>query len=389
MVYHAEPKKLFAVRGATLRQYVANWTAFRDTDLGNLKFDGAHNFSTFVRSKHCLLKNTLKYERAELGIAAVIGFSWLARKGSGGLFVDVGANCGAFSMMMATIGHDCMAIDPCCQQVMRYPNPNHVRQRAAFGPIVRAILVDCAALESHRLPTCVDDLQLGRARNGFTKQVTVVAGGISDRAGAITVPVGICSPYFHLNAGAGTLATASVPSYSLDSLVAARGAGRGPRLVMLKIDTEGHEVRVLRSARTLLNRRAFPYILWELTPEKWHKSGIGIDEGVLSLAESIDAAGYSTFVGGERYGISYGMYRKICRDTPGICSSRPKYPETTAPDQRRLVAPFASAARPYVHLTRGASAFANASWSAFSRGLRISAGMNLLSVAVGHVDLVT
>ena len=148
---------------------------------------------------------------------------------------------------------------------------------------------------------------------------------------------------------------------------------------MLKIDTEGHEVRVLRSARALLARRAFPYILWELTPEKWRKAGISVDEGVLSLAETIDAAGYSTFVGGERY----GLYRIVCRDAPGVCSSRPM-----RPDKRRLVAHFASEARPYVHLARGASAFANASWFAFSRGLRMSAGMNLLSVAVDHVDLV-
>ena len=99
------------------QRYVANWTAFNDADLGHLDLDSAHNFSTLVRSKHCVLKNTLKYERSELSIAAVIGFSWLARRRSSGLFVDVGANCGAFSMMMATIGHDCMAIDPCRQQV--------------------------------------------------------------------------------------------------------------------------------------------------------------------------------------------------------------------------------------------------------------------------------
>ena len=148
---------------------------------------------------------------------------------------------------------------------------------------------------------------------------------------------------------------------------------------MLKIDTEGHEVRVLRSARALLARRAFPYILWELTPEKWRKAGISVNEGVLSLAKTIDAAGYSTFVGGERY----GLYRIVCRDAPGVCSSRPM-----RLDKRRLVAHFASEARPYVHLARGASAFANASWFAFSRGLRMSAGMNLLSVAVDHVDLV-
>ena len=96
-----------------------------------------------VYSAHCRPTTTLRYEIDDIRAAISLVNLWHeVNSGKSGLFVDVGANCGIYSLIMASLGHTCLAIDP--------------------------------------LPTCVDDIRASARRNGFGPgQLQVVRRGVS------------------------------------------------------------------------------------------------------------------------------------------------------------------------------------------------------------------
>eukprot|EP00966_Prymnesium_polylepis_P089016 2060265-Prymnesium_polylepis.1 len=96
----------------------------------------------------------------------------------------------------------------------------------------------------------------------------------------------------------------------------------GSRIMMLKVDTEGHEVRVLSSARALLQGRGIDYILWELTPSKWITAGIKSEAGIRTLGALFDSgSGYETIIVA-----GSGHRPRACAYAKGICGVRGELP---------------------------------------------------------------
>jgi FkbM family methyltransferase len=76
----------------------------------------------------------------------------------------------------------------------------------------------------------------------------------------------------------GGATTVPVPLLKLDDALpawAAHGGGDRQQALLLKIDTQGWELRVLRGASRLLEERAFRYVLYELSPWLMRRASSG------------------------------------------------------------------------------------------------------------------
>ena len=310
-----------------------------------------------VQDRHCLLRNTLKYEANDLRWAAEIGEHALRAHGAGTL-VDIGANCGVFSLMMAAQGHRALAYDP--------------------------------------LPLCVADMLEGRDANGFGERMQIEPLGISDRDESFSVPTTLCSPYFQVGSGQ---YRAHRRWHALDdisgraqasstTLVAALAAATPPvdDVFLLKMDTEGHEPRVLRSGRPLFHAHKIRRMLWELSPAKWARANVSRDDGLRAIADVVDGAGYVT-VGRKPAG---GGWLPACHADPRVCSRTP--PRSL---EERLAAAGTTSNEAlgrllgrlhgFFFMPLGAAAFANATLRAVDAGQDSpNVGRNLVSVDVSR-----
>ena len=223
-----------------------------------------------IRSQHCQPRNTLRFELDDVRTAVIMALHYNATNGSPGLFVDIGSNCGVYSLIMASLGHRCVATDP--------------------------------------LPTCVADMRASAIENGLgPPRIDAFQGGVSDAAFNFSVPTHQCSPYFIVGSSSETrrraglwnakdsAQTALAKAVPLHRLLQAAGEAQRERIMMLKIDTEGHEVRVLSSARHLIERRAVHAVLWELTPAKWARAGVSLADGVAVLRSLFSAPRYHSY----------------------------------------------------------------------------------------------
>ena len=309
-----------------------------------------------ISERHCHPLNTVSYEQHELRMVLLLGLQW-KQAGEVGYLVDVGANCGVYSILLASLGHSCLAIDP--------------------------------------LPTCVDEIRWGIQRNNFKGRIRVLQRAISDRPEPIVVPETKCTPYFQLGSRQDTAEQRSARARGIfldgsdrrawfgkdgrQSRTANSSASRfvdlkplssskTPRITMLKIDTEGHEIRVLASAEPLLRRRIVRYMLWELTPNKWHVANTSPAAGLSLLRSLFQDSSYETVTFMEP-----GRRRAACR-VPGVCAERGVLTEGL---KRRLPLKHFDASN--LMQVFDVAAYANATLAAGD-----SYAVNLLSVAVAN-----
>jgi FkbM family methyltransferase len=190
-----------------------------------------------------------------------------------GVFYDVGANIGVFTVEVAR------SLGPSGQVIAFEPAPG------AFAILLR-------------------NIELNRLGN-----VTAIAVGLADVAGPRQLYL---RPAINLGAASfvaqpGTAPDAVVGLWRLDDLVARR---RLPDPTVVKVDVEGFELRVLRGAVELIER-ARPVIITEWST--YHvQDGGSLDELQRLLAD----AGYRPF--GFRHGKEHGGALRSLSDLSGL-----------------------------------------------------------------------
>ena len=306
-----------------------------------LRAAGSWSVTVQANNRVCHVSSrTLQYEITELRMVVHLAQRWMTKHGRG-TFVDVGANCGVYSMVLAKTGHSGLAIDP--------------------------------------LPACVDHIRVARQLNGFGDTVRVVRMGVSDEERNFTVPKDSCSPFYRLDVrkvpddvSSSTATSAAARAVPLPQLL--RPSANDP-IMFMKLDTEGGEIRVLSSVATLLRARRVRAILWELSPRKWDAAGITLEAGMATLGSLFDEGRrYESFVVAQR---SHRPAGCVVPETYGrmLCAKRGSHPKSIAdqfPPWLRM---------PFIHLRNGTASFVNATWHHEANFL----GRNILSLAVGPV----
>ena len=330
--------------------------------LGQLPRHCSGQWCVQVEDSHCMLANTLHYESFEVRWAAAYAEQWFLNHGSG-TFVDIGANCGLFSMIMAALRHDVMAFEP--------------------------------------LPTCVSDIELGRKQSGFGAGSTfaVQQRGISDRNATFPVPANLCSPYFQVGQAKyrakGKLhdldthsGVSEASSLALDEAVARRH--RQKPIFLTKMDTEGHEVPVIRSGTRLFKRHTIKTMMWELSPSKWRFANVSKEEGLQVLADVIDGSGYVSAV----YVDDRKGYPPACRRDHRLCKTSDSLPTwvtqqlNAADEHMKALEGKGKNRAKWGILPLGVAAFANATFEAVAAGLDSpDLGRNVLSIAPPRAEL--
>ena len=169
-----------------------------------------------------------------------------------GLMLDVGANAGYFGLLAAQHGHDVLFFDlqPECQMILH-----------------NNILV-----------------------NGFATQAQVVAAGVSHVASSIMVPSDGCNGRFPVVAyeeDAFVHYNSTAQLYPLTEFLP--NVPPNFDIMMLKVDTEGNEQRVLQGAMEFFSNHNIRNAIVEVTPgyDFWKHSGIEADDVIDALAQVI------------------------------------------------------------------------------------------------------
>lgn len=176
---------------------------------------------------------------------------YVFHKHSDKLMLDVGANCGYYSLLAARLGHRAVQFDvqPVCQQILRN----------------NAII------------------------NGFTDRVWTIASGVSDVAGTIMVPADGCGGTFP----AKREETQVLPDVAMPLDLLAHFIDIDTEIMLMKVDTEGNEKRVLAGAMEFFAKQKIQNAIVEVTPghEFWEKQGITKEE-VLQTFREVASYGY-------------------------------------------------------------------------------------------------
>jgi len=244
-------------------------------------------------ARYVLLRARLDYpnEMATNGESALQ--RWMLRLAPGGEVhvADVGANVGRWSRSMLAAAS---AANRACDLRLH-----------AFEPDARAYA------------------RLTQALDGAPAALSAVA--LSDRHGSTAFHVvapGAGTNSLHPSPGA-TAAAETVPTITLDSYAGQSGV---PRFALVKVDTEGHDLTVLRGARTLLSEqriaivqfeynhrwvfaRAFLRDAFEFMAEFGYRIGKLTPKGV-EFYPGWDA-GLETFVEGNYVACDPGMARRL------------------------------------------------------------------------------
>ncbi|KAF8056736.1 hypothetical protein HT031_006234 [Scenedesmus sp. PABB004] len=160
----------------------------------------------------------------------------------GGLFVDAGANAGFYGVLAASYGCEVVFFEPqplCVNIIQRNLCLNgHIRAIAEgrFGIIPEAIAADPTPMVMAVPPLC---------RGSFSVKTGLDATAVpGPRTNVTTHPV------------------------SLDAVF------DGISIFMIKIDTEGFEVSVLKTAMGMLRSKRVRHLLIEVAPVTWQRDGI-------------------------------------------------------------------------------------------------------------------
>lgn len=177
-------------------------------------------------------------------------------------FVDVGANVGWFSLNMAALGVDVLAFEP------MEDNLNLIRQSLCIPTNIESGVSERITLFEYGLgekeETCViysDDRNFG---DGHTQCV--------EDENDLEIPPG------HSVRG-------RIPVHRLDDVLSAEGRN----VVVVKMDTEGHEGKVFKGGAEFLLNTGVPVLTLEFVPEWLESNG---DEP-LEILKSFTDAGYN------------------------------------------------------------------------------------------------
>lgn len=170
-----------------------------------------------------------------------------------GLFVDVGANIGACSMLMASKGHRVVAFEPVPQTFRALASAFGANN---FAPGATITLVNAAASTSAGVSTINSHRK--NAGHSFTtgRNESAMAGPGFDAFNIAVV--------------------------AMDDIV-------HETVDLMKIDTQGHELKALMGARTLLGMHGVRAIAFEFSPPLMEQTG---ERNPSDLLRLLDAHGY-------------------------------------------------------------------------------------------------
>ena len=198
------------------------------------------------------------------------------------IMLDVGANVGAYATIAAALGARVLAVEmqPGCMPAIECHLAannvsatilnRYVTSLAEAAPIA-VPLHGCGVMTS---PTAV----VGRWPHGMPQKATRRFEAQSDAERANT------------SRQVAPIDLGSDPAVR-DVLGAGNGRTDGRGRIMLKIDTEGFEIRVLQSLRPLWSELGL--VMLELQPAAWRFSNISLDVGVGTLRELLASNGYA------------------------------------------------------------------------------------------------
>jgi FkbM family methyltransferase len=166
----------------------------------------------------------------------------------GSLVVDCGANIGWYTLLAASRGTDVLAVEP----------------SPANAALLRASL----------------------DRNGLADRVVVVEAAAGEAAGFASLRFSTDNQGDHRLGGSLSRDSIDVPVVTVDDLLATHFPGRAPTL--MKLDTQGSEVAILRGARTAWQATAAPTIVMEFWPYGLTTCGYEPDDLLALLADMVD-----------------------------------------------------------------------------------------------------
>jgi FkbM family methyltransferase len=159
-----------------------------------------------------------------------------------------------------------------------------------------AIAAGCPAVFFDLQPGCNKVVTGALLANGWANKGLVIAGGLSESSGIVKASsAGTCdveSGRFPLNvqeAGTADLGDVAVPTEPLATFI-----GPDMHILLMKVDTEGFEQRVLAGCLPYFERRLIKHAIVEVTPgyKAWETRGIDAVD-VATTFERIVRAGYS------------------------------------------------------------------------------------------------
>ena len=159
-----------------------------------------------------------------------------------------------------------------------------------------AIAAGCPTVFFDLQPGCNTVVTGALLANGWTDKGLVVAGGLSETSGVVKASSsGTCdveSGRFPLNvqeAGTADQGDVSVPTEPLATFI-----GPDTHIMLMKVDTEGFEQRVLAGCLPYFERRLVKHAIVEVTPghKAWETRGIDVVD-VAATFERIVRSGYS------------------------------------------------------------------------------------------------
>ena len=290
-----------------------------------------------------MVSHTLKYELAMLKVAAAVallGLNHSAQRQSQQppLMLDIGANCGIYTMLFGANGYRCTPVEP--------------------------------------LPTCILHIRRSIELNRFGERVDVQQHGASDVEATFEVPVGTCSPYYGLGHSERLHTNEKSYTTAVPARVFVPNHLDAPWFV--KIDTEAHEAKVLASLAPLLRRRRIAYLFFELSPHNWFQANVTREWGYAALQDALDAPGYKSYL----FAMGEGdrvMCKRMAHTTHGDACAHLRLPKEPEADGShfglRAIQQLLHSQAPVYGLPLGVANAVNTSWG------RTSFGMNVLSVA--------
>ena len=232
-----------------------------------------------------LIKYGLPVHLGQIEPLSVVAFTQaVARSPRGDLAVDVGSNHGAYSVFAAALGAEVLAIDmqPMCARDTAcnlLANNMQERARVLLGYVTgnsaaSPIAVPDDECESMASPSAV----AGRWPHGAVQRKTRIIQGGDNRTNLLS-PTMRLLPVRPLLLGeyiAREYSRCPDDRYACDRR-------RLPSISVVKIDTEGFEVRVLESLRPVW--RSIREVILELQPLAWTHATVGADDGLRTLKE--------------------------------------------------------------------------------------------------------
>lgn len=213
--------------------------------------------------------------------------TWQCCRQENGLAIDVGGNYGWYALLSATIG---------CEVITFEPVPAHVaimRKALSLNPklagrvqIHRAVVYDTQGVYNISVPVA---MTTDEEPNGTLK--TLGMTGMSGRYGVLKRNPNDAEP--------GGAYAVTAPSLRIDDVLAAAdashdgGRGRAPRPVcMLKVDVEGYEPQVMRTAKRTLDSGRVRAVQVEIN-RMYTRAGVRQNSHTVEMLDDLETRGFA------------------------------------------------------------------------------------------------